>query len=220
MKHLKIFGTEAELSKWRTSREFTYPNVCLLNRKLLYGVTELRGVFIQHIDGNLYTTDEWTVGGFTNDEANGVAVIGLPDTGIVISKEEIGYYQWGENRPSSSYIGHNLYGYGEKDTEDIINGLGDNNGVNYAAQMARNYIFPNGKTGFLPTKKECHYIVYYITEVIKALSLIGDSTGVFRTWTTNIGLYSGVFKVDYYSINAWGTQSITNTKPTRAVCYL
>lgn len=38
------------------------------------GVNVPNGVYIQHINGKLYTTDEWTAKAFANDEANGVAV--------------------------------------------------------------------------------------------------------------------------------------------------
>lgn len=44
------------------------PNVVLVKepRNILYDVMPPLGVYIQHIDGSLYTTDEWTANGFAN----------------------------------------------------------------------------------------------------------------------------------------------------------
>ena len=57
---------------------------------------ESAGIYIEHVNGTLYTTDEWTAGGFSNDNANGVAVVRPFSGSFVIAKDElISKLAWG-----------------------------------------------------------------------------------------------------------------------------
>lgn len=73
------------------------PNVVLVGdeARILYNVEPQlpKGAFIQHIDGKLYTTDQWSAMGFTNDEANGVAVIS-DNAKFVIAKTSFDAYAY------------------------------------------------------------------------------------------------------------------------------
>ena len=73
------------------------PNVVLVGdeARILYNVEPQlpKGAFIQHIDGKLYTTDQWSAMGFTNDEANGVAVIS-DNAKFVIAKTSFDAIAW------------------------------------------------------------------------------------------------------------------------------
>ena len=44
------------------------------------------GVYIQHVNGSLYTESEWTAGGYSNDSANGVAILSETVHAFVIAK--------------------------------------------------------------------------------------------------------------------------------------
>ena len=84
MKYLRKFNTEADVMM------FDSPNVVLVadTKNVLYNVPKTQGVYIQHINGAIYTTEAWTAGGFSNEQANGVAVVD-DRASFVISKTQI-----------------------------------------------------------------------------------------------------------------------------------
>ena len=47
------------------------------------------GVYVQHVDGKLYTSEEWSNNAFANDSANGVAVLSMNDYCFVIAKNRL-----------------------------------------------------------------------------------------------------------------------------------
>ena len=111
------------------------------------------GVYIQSIDGQFYTLNEWNR---LNNQANGVAIINKlhPNRGFVISKDGcIKDKSWGTpgkkingvimtndlNSAKRDYSGFN-------NTNNIISQEGL---VAQAAYYCSNYTFPNGKKGYL-----------------------------------------------------------------------
>lgn len=143
------------------------------------------GVFIQHIDGNLYLEDEWIAGGFTNDQANGVAVVS-DEVKFVIAKENRPDAAWGGSGKtvtdivSASTIAIAILDYdGADNTSKIIEQLTGytSDGITGApaAESCAAYTFPNGKKGYLPAAGEWQ-LVYNNTDLIaSAMTLIGGS---------------------------------------------
>jgi hypothetical protein len=115
--------------------------------------THENGVYIQHIDGKLYTEEEWTSGGFGNDDANGVAVV-ADEAAFVIGKKEIGNMSW-----SSVEEIEGLPYYSEEEVANDFNGVEnteimltkDTSGAAYACS---NYMFGSGDRGYLPAAGE------------------------------------------------------------------
>lgn len=175
MKHLKKFRTKTDLAIMAS------PNVILLldTNEVLYNV-DVGGVFIQHIDGNLYVADEWSARGFSNDEANGVAVI-AKEASFVIAKEDIDEYprMW-------------IFDYNPKLIDGILVSTDESVAITDfagkqntelmlqldtagAAYCCANYTFPNGKKGYLPALGEFEVASRNYPAIRKALNLIGGT---------------------------------------------
>lgn len=155
MKYLRKFNTEAELSAWQSSSEYAKPNVVLANGAVKYNIPG-PGVYIHHIDGRLYDDEGWTNGGFSNDEANGVAVI-TAKASFVIAKADIGVMVWSSNTSalvdgiltstSNATALTDFAGY--NNTQLML--ATDTSGAGYSCA---NYTFPNGDKGYLPALGE------------------------------------------------------------------
>lgn len=180
MKYLRKFETEADVNM------SVVPNVVLVGDtgKVIYNV--LNGVFIQHIDGTLYTTDEWTAGGFTNDQANGVAV-GEGAVAFVMAKEELSPMAWSSDE---STILKGVF-----TTETVSEARKDYDGVGNTAAIAKadsssmaqaclGYTFPNGNKGYLPAVGELRLIYGNRTAIRSALTLIGGASLVTYYWSS------------------------------------
>ena len=135
------------------------------------------GVYIQHIDGKLYTADEWTAKGFSNDEANGVAVL-TDEAKFVIAKEDspTGKKMWATDTTNllSEVTTTTVYADALKDY------MGYNNtqkmlvvDKNEAAYNCANYIFPNGNNGYLPSSGEWAIAQINKNAVDALIALIG-----------------------------------------------
>lgn len=174
MKYLRKFETEAD------ALMFVKPNVVLVEDTgaVLYNV-DSSGVYIQHIDGTLYTTDEWTAGGFTSDLANGVAV-GDTACSFVIAKTDAydRTIKWGSNTSSAisgvmltsdSATAKTDYA-GASNTELIAATSG-------AAYECANYAFPNGATGYLPALGEWA-VAYANKSAINAAMALIEGTAI------------------------------------------
>jgi hypothetical protein len=184
MKYLKEFATESDVNM------SVLPNVVLVSDtgKVLYNV-QPSGVYIQHIDGELYTTDEWTARGFSNEEANGVAV-GQGDISFVVSKEKGVSLQWcsdTENAVEGLAVISNAAD-AEKDYNGVANtaliaGIDTSGAANYCA----NYTFPNGAKGYLPAFGEVAILYANEQAVRKALALIGGDSLDNTLWSSTQG---------------------------------
>ena len=196
MKYLRKFETEAEIAM------SVLPNVVLAKDtgRIIYNV--INGVFIQHIDGTLYTTDEWTAGGFSNDLANGVAV-GNGAVKFVIAKTIISTKVAWSSDTSNAVDGVMLTSdtnAAEKDYAGMANtkliAATDTSG---AAYICAHFEFPNGTKGYLPALGEL-YIAYKNKSAINnAMALIGGANlgttyywsstqhSATRAWAFNVG---------------------------------
>lgn len=223
MKYLRKFNTEADVMM------MVQPNVVLVadTESVMFNV-ELKGVFIQHIDGKLYTTSQWAANGFANDEANGVAVAG-DNAKFVIAKGNQGSSIWSSNindivsgvPVTSAYAEASADFDGQKNTESLIA-----TGSCPAANKCADYVFPNGKKGYLPAFGEWLTVKNYIYDVENALELIG---GTAIKMNANNAAYSYLSSTQYSADKVWVfkkynyayTQAVKNeTRYVRAFCSL
>ena len=89
MKYLKHFETKTQYESFKGSSDFVLPNVsyCVTENIVIFE-NKKENVFIQHINGTLYTTKQWISNNFTNDLANGVAVI-TNEASFVVAKDVV-----------------------------------------------------------------------------------------------------------------------------------
>ena len=185
MKYLRKFNTDADVQDWQMSEECVKPNVVLVGGTggVGYNVSPLSEVMIQHIDGSFYTTDEWSVNGFANDQANGVAVF-TPNSKFVIAKTSLGKMTWSSDT-SNAVEGVML-------TEDSVTAKTDYAGAANTALIAEidtgkaaykcaNFTFPNGAKGYLPALGEWVEAYFYKVDIDTAMTLIGG-TALGSSW--------------------------------------
>lgn len=151
---------------------------------------EKTDIYIQHIDGTLYTTDEWTTGGYANDQANGVAVV-CASTSFVIAKESLGKMAWSTSgldvtdivSSSTSSVAF-LDFDGEVNTNKIIS-QGIERGVTTpAATACANYTFANSKKGYLGAIGQWKIIKDNMSIIKTTINLIGGTSVDVWCWSS------------------------------------
>lgn len=210
MKYLRKFDKASDVMM------FVTPNVVLVKDtgEIIYNTSSF-GVYIQHIDGSLYTTGDWTARGYTGDDANGVAVMS-EKARVVIAKTSSGTCAWSSSSntlvdgivtTSDKSIASTDYA-GEENTALILQS--DTHG---AAYRCANFIFPNGAHGYLGAAAEWLAVFSYKTEVEAALTLIGgDALGsASQYWTSTQGEASMAWFI--YSSNAGLNRSAKSYTP-------
>lgn len=232
MRNLRKFESEEDMSVWQQSSDYVKPNVVLTQTggDVFYNVEKIipKGVYIQHIDGSLYTTDDWTTAGFANTEANGVAVLS-ENARFVMAKGNQGSSIWSSNindivsgvPVTSAYAEASADFNGQKNTEALIA-----TGSCPAATKCADYVFPNGKKGYLPAFGEWMTVKGYISDVESALKLIG---GTAIKISGSNATYSYLSSTQYSADKVWVfrkynyayTQAAKNeTRYVRAFCSL
>lgn len=134
------------------------------------------GVYVQHVDGKLYTTDEWTAAGLAAEQANGVAVISDAARFVIGTTTLSTKAMWSSD--SATVLEGVMLTTdqataltdmaGRANTETILKS--DTSG---AAYMCANYTFPNGKTGYLPGLGEWNVATGHAEAINQAMSAIG-----------------------------------------------
>lgn len=187
MKYLKLFQTQGEYDVFLESEAYVIPNVSLVkgDNSIKYNV--LFGVFLQHVDGSLYTTDEWIGGGFANDKANGVAVI-TSNASFVMAPIWLSGKQWSSN--TSTVVNGVAVAPTAEDAALDLDGksntaafLAEVGGATTAAPSCANYVFPNGVNGYLPSFGELKIAHAHKDEIDAALAVIG-STATAEHWSS------------------------------------
>lgn len=176
MKYLRKFATQNDVLM------LVKPNVTYVEdtKSVLYNA--YGGVFIQHIDGRLFTTENWSAGGFSNDEANGVAVL-ADEASFVIAKTVIGRFSWSSN--TNSIIEGVTTAVTVELAKQDFNGQANTALIpGGAAEACKTYIFPNGKAGYLPSFGELDIVYKNKANVVRALSLIGASGLSTYLWSS------------------------------------
>lgn len=169
---------------------------------------EAADVYIQHIDGTLYTPKDWASKGFANEKANGVAVVRPISGSFVIAKEQ---------GPSLAWGGYNITITGIVTSTSLSTAVLDNDGVGNtskiieqlagvtdsqkvtgapAAEYCAGYTFPNGKTGYLGSLGEWKGVVDNRDKIQTIFSdYIGGDMLIYNSyWTSTQGGVS----------NSWG----------------
>lgn len=142
-----------------------------------------RGVYIQSVDGWLYSATEWD----GSKEANGIA-IQTDDVSIVLALKDAysRYCVWGtrsniagvNNSDSTTTI--KTYFNGESETDAIINNAANST----AATYCKNFIFSNGQHGYMGACGEWWTVLTYKTEVIEAINACGGTLPAKDYWCT------------------------------------
>ena len=173
MIHLKEFEKEADI------QVDAFPNVIYVNdtKSVLYNYFP-KGVFIQHVDGRVFSTNAWTEGGFANDQANGV-VVSTDDARFVIAKDNVSTsMKWSSN--TSTLVDGILTSTdatvaktdfaGQENTNLML--ATDTSGAGYSCA---NFTFPNGAKGYLPALGELDIAYQNKAAIDKAMTLIGGT---------------------------------------------
>ena len=175
------------------------------------------GVYIQHVNGALFSESEWTAGGYANSDANGVAVL-CSDASFVIAKQDASSSSlvWnisGNTVPdivtSTSSATAVLDFDGAGNTPKIIEYLDSAP----AAEACAAFTFPNGKKGYFPALGEWQCAYNNKTAVVSAMNLIGGTAikndryysstqyptngGWVLNWNNGSLFYTGKYN-DYY----------------------
>lgn len=132
------------------------------------------GIYIQHIDGRLFKTEEWTLIGYPNDEANGVAVVS-DACRFVIAKTEKQYINW---QNTATLI------EGVATFTSLESAITDFDGVNNTDLMTDSpakgycsgYTFPNGQQGYLGSAGEWNEFLKSYNAVDSAMTSIGGES--------------------------------------------
>ena len=193
MKYLRKFATQSDYDAYVESGEMETPNVSLVAESYTTFFTKKEieiplGVFIQHINGKLYTADEWTAKGFANSEANGVAV-SVEECAFVIAKENLGNNntQWssdainavkGLDNISNRNVAKKDYN-GKANTQLML--ATDTSGAGYSCA---NYIFPNGQNGYLPSLGELNVAFNNKAVIDEAMSVLDSSPFYSHAWSS------------------------------------
>lgn len=178
MKYLRKFATGTDKNVWLMGDDYVSPNVLLVEEAVYYNAQAIpKGVSIQHIDGTIYTMEQWVEKGFANDAANGVAIVDEAAS-FVIAKTEKYFCIWASDTsslidgvttiPSSTEQIKDYAGYANTQAMLSVDTSG-------AAYYCNTYIFPNGARGYLPAMGEWKVAYKYATQISEAMNLIGAS---------------------------------------------
>lgn len=224
MKYLKKFNTDTERSNWLKSADWCQPNITyvgdtadIVYRDCAYGV------YIQHINGTLYTVTQWKNSNFTNDDANGVAVFfNLSYLRRMVMAKNSFVGPWSSNNivvpgvkcyestsGSTSGVEVSTRDYSGKDNTKYIADVDQNS----AAYTCYHYIFPNGKRGYLPAQGELSWLVSRRNDINVALEAIGADyklTSDFRFWSSSQNSRYNAFYGTGYQVDAWMTDTKTD----------
>lgn len=184
MKYLRKFNTADEKSAWQIGAEHVMPNVTLTadTSSVEYNSPLIRGVFIQHIDGSLYTESEWTNGGFSNDVANGIAVIDSRASFVISKNQASQDYKWCSITSNLlSGVSTSLSEYNGKANTDYMAEV-DTSG---AAYYCTNFIFPNGQSGYLPSYRELRLAYEYKEDITNIISVVGGDSFINSLYWTS-----------------------------------
>ena len=172
-----------------------------------------RGVYIEDVDGYLYTESEWD----GTKTPNGIAVL-TDNCRFVIALEDAysSYCDWGGYGTKVGSIttitseSEAIQDYdGEAQTTTIINALkGTNDGYvdgAPAAEYCRAYTFPNGKKGYLGAAGEWQAALDNKAAIESALAKCGGESMSYYYWTStqyssNSSWYLG-WDLEYLNLN-------------------
>ena len=145
------------------------------------------GVYIQDINGELWTESEWD-GSVT---PNGIAVVSDECNFVIALIDTVGYLAWSNNETlvegistSTSNSNAEKDYDGEAQTTAILNQLGNNSTSAPAAYHCRAYTFPNGAVGYLGAAGEWKAALDNKSAITSALTKCGGASMSSMYWTS------------------------------------
>ena len=149
-----------------------------------------RGVYIEDVDGYLYTEDEWD----GSKTANGIAVL-TDNCRFVMALEDAhtSYCPWGSygtevtgilTATDASTVKTDYRG--NENTTAILNQLGNSSSKSDApaAYYCRAFTFPNGRKGYLGAAGEWQAALSNKSAIVSALSKCGGTAMSSYYWTS------------------------------------
>ncbi len=216
MQYMNKFTSKEEYNQFVVSDKMVRPSVALISEpfEVCYNDMLVSGVYIQHIDGSLYTKEDWIANNFEKSVANGIAVV--DDKGQFVISIGTGEYRgaWYDGDEeidlpmySSSDIRNNYSGY--ENTKKML----EKNAK--AATVCNNFKFPNGNRGYLPSIGE--WLIAYknrdlIDPIIELLSAQTLATSNSQ-WSSNPSSDDGAYAFRW-NTNKVSTQAKTYTSNT------
>lgn len=178
---------------------------------------KLMGVYIEDIDGNLYTEAQWD----RSKTANGIAVITDNCEFVMALWDTARTYQWGD--PNTTVIGITttadksvaITDYdGEAQTTTILNYLGYSPSDARAAYYCHATTFPNGKKGYLGAVGEWRAALDNRSEIESAIiKCSGSQLDYYHNYWTSTQSSS----TDVWSIS-WGTGGMSKSVSKSSNC--
>lgn len=173
-----------------------------------------KGIYIQHIDGGLYTKEDWSNRGYSNDLCNGVALV--DKVCFVIATQNIGTFRWGLEgligdvfTQNSSYMGTVKRDYWGRENQNAYFKY-DTSNENYAFNKANNYLFKNGQNGYIGGAGEFSLVSLYVNEINECLLMVGGTRMNNRMWTSTQSTTGSLSW--YYDINIQGDHLDTGSR--------
>lgn len=178
MKYIRKFETIDESNLWREGQEWVKPNVALVAGEVGYNYSQF-GIFIQHIDGSLYSSAQWSEKGYTSNEANGVAVL-TAKAQFVIAKGYVSTSMAWSSDTSTLVSGLGVFESDiavMKDYDGRVNTqlmlTTDTSGAGFSCA---NFLFPNGNKGYLPAAGELYIVFQNKSEINSLMKIIGGES--------------------------------------------
>lgn len=173
-----------------------------------------KGIYIQHVDGGLYTKEDWANRSYSNDLCNGIALV--DKVCFVIATQNIGTSAWGVNgsiddvfAQNSSYMGTVKKDYWGRENQNAYLEYDTSNG-SYAFNKANSYLFKNGQNGYVGGAGEFLLTSLYTNEINECLLMVGGTRMNNKMWTSTQNT-TGTSSW-YYDINITGDHLSTNTR--------
>lgn len=185
MKYLRKFTDAATANTFLAGEDNLSPNVTYVesNKHVMFDIK--KGLFIQHLNGKLLTSEEWAAQGFAASDANGIAICDA-NSSFVISKDSLGLKQWGASQIVNNILTTTSQNTaktdykGEDNTREIVKQLASGP----AAKSCYTYRFPNGKPGYLPSFGELMLIYSNRAAINELLALIGGTALEWKDGTS------------------------------------
>ena len=205
-------GYTTPASQSYTAAEFSR-NLVMEYKKMVIGV------FVQGVSGTLYAKEEWG----NQEEANGIAVL-TEKCQFVIALDYINLFEWSsaymtiENIPSSmSAPDINNDFDGERYTDAII----EQDSQAVAAKMCREFIFPNGKIGYLGSFAEWQVAYDNKENIDSFLQKTHNAFAFYRFhWTSTQAGSTKAWFSDWNEGNYGYADKISQECAVRAFCSL
>lgn len=165
-----------------------------LGTKQIYPEQIENGVYILHVNGNLYKREEWDTA--WNTEAVGVAVLSDNCKFVIAPEQNSDKPMWSKGGAYDSVSGVTTTmdtstakaDYkGVQNSAAIVSKYG--NSTDYAAGWCQNYTFKNGKKGYLGSCGEWQEVHNNKSEIDACISLIGGTAIAtdYYHWTSTQG---------------------------------